>query len=225
MRCVLYRIGLKGAQSVIHLVTIFFAYLLTIAPAGYFRAWVAAKMGDETAKNNGFLTLNPINHIDPIGIIMLFLFNIGWGKQVPINIANIREPNRLFKFSVALLSGVFIHFLMAIIALFVFILLLGGDSFALIHSTVSSLAVSIARIIITFIYLNIFLAVIELVVNIILIGTVFFSEKYSHYQQYTYYILLIVPIVVLLLFGGYLGQLLMYGVLYLGNVLARLFGG
>ena len=73
MRCILYRIGLKGAQSVIHLVTIFFAYLLTIAPAGYFRAWVAAKMGDETAKDNGFLTLNPINHIDPIGIIMLFL--------------------------------------------------------------------------------------------------------------------------------------------------------
>lgn len=55
--------------------------------------WVALKFGDETAKNAGRLTLNPIPHIDPIGTILLpallFITNspilVGWAKPVPVN--------------------------------------------------------------------------------------------------------------------------------------------
>ena len=48
-------------------------------------AKVADNLGDFTPRMNGRLTLNPVAHIDPIGLIMLFFAQIGWAKLVPIN--------------------------------------------------------------------------------------------------------------------------------------------
>lgn len=44
-------------------------------------AWVATKLGDETPRLQGRLTLNPLNHIDPVGLICLVLLGFGWGSQ------------------------------------------------------------------------------------------------------------------------------------------------
>ncbi len=52
--------------------------------------WAAYKLGDDTAKKMGRLTLNPIAHLDPIGTIMLFVFYFGWAKPVPVNPYNFR---------------------------------------------------------------------------------------------------------------------------------------
>jgi len=64
--------------------------------------WVADKLGDDTARWMGRLTLNPIKHIDPVGTILIpvlllvmqspFLF--GYAKPVPINWRKLRNPNR-----------------------------------------------------------------------------------------------------------------------------------
>ena len=54
-------------------------------------AFIAYKCGDNTAKNLGRLTLNPLKHLDPIGFIMLFLFHFGWAKPVPINPNNFKN--------------------------------------------------------------------------------------------------------------------------------------
>jgi Zn-dependent protease len=63
--------------------------------------WVASKLGDNTAKMLGRLTLNPIKHIDLFGTIilpvMLLLFSgfvFGWAKPVPVNWRNLRHPRR-----------------------------------------------------------------------------------------------------------------------------------
>ena len=53
--------------------------------------WVASKLGDNTAKYQGRLTLNPIKHLDPIGTISMVLFGFGWAKPVPINPYNFRK--------------------------------------------------------------------------------------------------------------------------------------
>lgn len=50
----------------------------------------AAWLGDDTAKRQGRLTLNPLAHLDPIGTILLFLVGFGWGKPVPVNAVNLR---------------------------------------------------------------------------------------------------------------------------------------
>jgi len=60
--------------------------------------WMANKLGDDTAKRMGRLTLNPISHIDPMGTIILPLIMIimggpvfGWAKPVPFNPYNFRR--------------------------------------------------------------------------------------------------------------------------------------
>jgi Zn-dependent protease len=54
-------------------------------------AWAADKLGDNTPRYQGRLTLNPLRHIDPIGAICLFLGGFGWGKPVQINPLNFRQ--------------------------------------------------------------------------------------------------------------------------------------
>jgi Zn-dependent protease len=51
-------------------------------------------LGDDTAKRAGRLTLNPISHIDPFGLVMLFIAHIGWAKPVPINPYNFKNFKR-----------------------------------------------------------------------------------------------------------------------------------
>ena len=76
--------------------------------------WVALIFGDRTAQAYGRLTLNPLLHIDPIGILMLFLVGFGWAKPVPVNYYNLRN-SRLALFCV-FLAGCFANILIAIIA-------------------------------------------------------------------------------------------------------------
>ena len=55
-------------------------------------AWVAHKMGDDTAKYQGRLTLNPLAHLDIFGTLMLLIAGVGWAKPVPINPSNFKNP-------------------------------------------------------------------------------------------------------------------------------------
>lgn len=57
----------------------------------YAHAWAAVKLGDNTPKYQGRLTLNPLAHIDPIGAICLFAGGFGWGKPVQVNPLNFRQ--------------------------------------------------------------------------------------------------------------------------------------
>ena len=56
--------------------------------------WMSYKLGDPTAKNLGRLTLNPVKHIDPIGLICMVLFHFGWAKPVPVNARYYKKPRR-----------------------------------------------------------------------------------------------------------------------------------
>ncbi len=57
-------------------------------------AFIAYKLGDNTAKSRGRLTLNPLKHLDPIGAIMLIVARVGWAKPVPVNVLNFKDPKR-----------------------------------------------------------------------------------------------------------------------------------
>ena len=54
--------------------------------------YVAYRLGDTTAKDAGRLTLNPLKHIDPMGLLMMVVFKFGWAKPVPINPRYFRNP-------------------------------------------------------------------------------------------------------------------------------------
>ncbi len=78
-----------------------FLYVIVIFSAvfhEYAHGWMAAQLGDDTAKNEGRLTLNPFRHIDPVGTVLVPLLLlvtsgmfIGWAKPVPYNPLNLRD--------------------------------------------------------------------------------------------------------------------------------------
>ncbi len=74
------------------------AFAIALIPAFTFHefahAWVANYLGDQTAKNLGRLTLNPLKHLDVLGTIMVFVIGFGWAKPVPVNPANLRNGRR-----------------------------------------------------------------------------------------------------------------------------------
>lgn len=78
---------------------------------------VASWFGDDTAKYSGRLTLDPRPHIDPIGLIMLFIAGFGWARPVPVNFQNLKNF-RVGLVCVAL-AGVVANILIASIALFI----------------------------------------------------------------------------------------------------------
>ncbi|CAK9331419.1 site-2 protease family protein [Thermoanaerobacter kivui] len=56
--------------------------------------YVADKLGDPTPRQSGRLTLNPLAHIDPIGLLMLWILKFGWAKPVPINPMYFRDTKK-----------------------------------------------------------------------------------------------------------------------------------
>lgn len=88
--------------------------------------WIARRLGDRTAEAQGRLTLNPKDHIDPFGTLLLPALLIfmkspvvfGWAKPVPINPMNFRNPRKGMMWSA--LAGPAINLLLAAILVFVF---------------------------------------------------------------------------------------------------------
>lgn len=88
--------------------------------------WVAYKLGDNTAKWMGRLTLNPIKHLDPIGSLMLLIFGFGWAKPVPVNLGNI--PNRRQGLILVSSAGIVANIICAFIALLLYKIIAPGES-------------------------------------------------------------------------------------------------
>jgi Zn-dependent protease len=96
----------------------------------YAHAWTSHKCGDDTARLQGRMTINPVAHIDPFGtvlfpLLMIFLpmlsggaggftnFMVGWAKPVPVNIANLKYPHR--DDCLIAMAGPFMNFLLAVL--------------------------------------------------------------------------------------------------------------
>ena len=68
--------------------------LLAITIHEFAHAFVADKLGDPTPRAYGRLSLNPLKHIDLLGLLAVIIIKIGWGKPVPIDPSNFRNPKR-----------------------------------------------------------------------------------------------------------------------------------
>lgn len=78
---------------------------------------VACWLGDDTAKKQGRLTLNPLRHVDPMGLVMMALMRFGWARPVPIDMRKYHSP----KFGMALTAaaGPVSNILLALLALLI----------------------------------------------------------------------------------------------------------
>jgi len=69
------------------------AIAISLTVHEFSHGYVAYLLGDDTARNMGRLTLNPLKHLDPVGFISLLIFRFGWAKPVPINQRNFRSTD------------------------------------------------------------------------------------------------------------------------------------
>lgn len=184
--------------------------------------WMAKRLGDDTAEQAGRLTLNPIKHLDPIGSVVLPVllvvtgarFFVAWAKPVPYNPYNLRDK-KFGELKVALAGPASNLIIAFIFGLFVRIVtstqginfaLLQGDVNSLLGLTQGSLLVSLTLVAILIVYINIFLAIFNLIPIPPLDGSKILyaflpargRETLMRFEQYSFIILL------LLLFSGVL---------------------
>lgn len=97
------------------------AVLIAITFHEFGHAYAAYKLGDDTAQKQGRLNLNPLSHIDPLGMVMLFSLGIGWGKPVQINPRNFNRDISMTKAeAIVSIAGPAMNFLLAIVFAFVY---------------------------------------------------------------------------------------------------------
>ncbi|HEY3373893.1 MAG TPA: site-2 protease family protein [Candidatus Aquicultor sp.] len=70
------------------------ALLLCLTVHEFMHGYVAYRLGDTTAKEQGRLTFNPIKHLDPFGTLAIIFLPFGWAKPVPVNPYRFRNPRR-----------------------------------------------------------------------------------------------------------------------------------
>lgn len=100
-------------------------------------AWVAEKMGDDTGRKQGRITLNPFAHLTLWGSLMMILVGFGWGKPVSVDPRNFKNPKKGMVLTA--LAGPASNFIMAFLSMIVY-KVLAFLSFAKNSSTLDMMA-------------------------------------------------------------------------------------
>jgi len=106
--------------------TFIISVLVALSVHEWAHGYVAHRLGDNTAKMEGRLTLNPLAHLDPIGTVLFVIVGFGWGKPVPVDpryFKNIKRDTALVA-----LAGPFSNLVMALFAFIVLVAIGGGGS-------------------------------------------------------------------------------------------------
>ncbi len=148
-------------------------------------AWAASKLGDDTARNQGRITLNPASHLSILGSISMVIFGFGWAKPVQINPRNFKNPKA--GMALSSLAGPVSNLLLAYIAMILY------KIFACIIVAKHVNLVSLLEIFQMMAYLNIGLAVFNLLpippLDGSRIATLFLPpQTYFKIMQYEQYI-------------------------------------
>jgi Zn-dependent protease len=134
--------------------------VITFTIHEFAHAWTATQLGDETPRQYGRLTLNPLAHLDPMGSLLLLVVGFGWAKPVPINpyALNRRTPAGVMWVS---LAGPFSNLLMAILGAVPF--RMGLVSVVAGLTTTRAILPNPSQILVQFIFINLLLCLFNLI--------------------------------------------------------------
>lgn len=135
--------------------------LIAITFHEYAHAWAATKLGDDTPEFQGRLNLNPLNHIDPVGFVLLLFAGFGWGKPVQINPRNFYSKYSMETGeAIVSFAGPLMNFILAIFFAIIYFMVI---KFAPIAFTISELGSIITEVINYTIITNIGLGIFNLI--------------------------------------------------------------
>ena len=106
-----------SVELIINLLSRVFVVFCILPIHEFAHAWVAYKLGDETARLKGRLTIAPLAHIDIMGALLIFLAGIGYAKPVPVNPRNFKNPRK--GMALTALAGPLSNLIMAVILMFI----------------------------------------------------------------------------------------------------------
>ncbi len=169
----------------------------------------------------------------------MFIFQFGWGRNVPINPLNITGPARTARLSLAYLSDTIAHLTLAVISMFFLLVAFKDHILHLVipmvrfgvmshtfiaqqYPTSSSYMVSLAFIMIATVYLNVVLAALSLIVSGFGLVTVMILERYPEYWRYRNYLFILVPMLLILFFSYPLRVFVLWIISVIGYTLAYL---
>ena len=139
-----------GTEGIFSLILSVPAVLLAITVHEFGHAFAAYKLGDDTPVRQGRLTLNPLDHIDPLGIAMLLFAHIGWGKPVQVNPRNYNRNISVEKAdAIVSFAGPLMNFITAIIFALIYCALLKFGGISFLTSDIGYIILSIVASIVT----------------------------------------------------------------------------
>lgn len=107
---------IQSPESLLNLLLTIPGLLIAITFHEFAHAFVADKLGDDTPRLQGRLTLNPLGHLDPVGSVMLLFAGFGWGKPVQVNPRNYDRRFSMEKAdAIVSIAGPLMNFLLAIV--------------------------------------------------------------------------------------------------------------
>lgn len=107
--------GDEPVVIVMKLLSTAFVVFCTLPIHEYAHALVSTKLGDQTARLSGRLTLSPLAHIDFFGALMIFIAGVGYAKPVPVNMYNLKTKNKKVGMALVALAGPVSNIIMAAI--------------------------------------------------------------------------------------------------------------
>ena len=135
--------------------------LIAITFHEFAHAYAADKLGDDTPRNQGRLTLNPLGHLDPIGTIMLLFAGFGWGKPVEVNPRNYDRRFSMDKAdSIVSIAGPLMNFLLAVVLTIIYCAIYKFSGISFINSQIGTIIMLMINIAIS---INIGLGIFNLI--------------------------------------------------------------
>jgi Zn-dependent protease len=123
--------------------------------------FVADRLGDDTARSMGRLTLNPLKHLDIFGTIMIFVVGIGWAKPVPVNFNRLRRPKTDMIWVAA--AGPITNFTLAVLSALALRLLISSTTGVPEGSQLANLVDPITLMLAFSVYINLLLGIFNLI--------------------------------------------------------------